>query len=308
MNKKISLVATKNYSRLDKFLTENLKTEFGFSRAMVQKMVADGQVLVNNEPTTSQKLPIVAGDEVLVTIAEVKPTTMKKEAMDLDILYQDQDLLVVNKANNLVVHPGAGNTDGTLVNGLLAEISDLSGIGGVERPGIVHRLDKQTTGLLIVAKNDQTHQKLSKMLADHQIHKEYLALVWGVIAEDGGVIEAPIGRHENDRKKMSVTHKNSKNAKTHFQVLERFKNATLISCVIETGRTHQIRVHFNFIHHPVINDPVYGKRQEKTTSYGQYLHAHKLIFNHPTTNKRMELVAPIPQEFNDKIISLREEK
>ncbi|WP_027063355.1 RluA family pseudouridine synthase [Mesoplasma seiffertii] len=307
MEKQIRIIAKAKSNRLDKYLAEALKEDHDLSRAFIQKLIKDQNIQINGTIAESQKVNIAENDEIIITIPAPKSTDVVAEKIDFEIIYQDQDILVINKPNNIVVHPGAGNTSGTLVNGLLEAIDDLSSIGGVERPGIVHRLDRQTTGLLIVAKNDKAHKALSQMLVDHEVYKEYQALVWGVIPENKGIIDAPIGRHQNDRKKMMVTNKNSKHAKTNFEVIERFDNATLVRCSIETGRTHQIRVHFNFIKFPVMGDPMYGRLTDKDTSWGQYLHAYKLVFNHPTTNQRMEFIAELPQEFNDKIKELRGE-
>lgn len=308
MNEKSKYVVKINAPRIDKLLTELLKDDFDFSRSMVQKIIEQGGVTLNGVIVDSQKMPVFIGDIIEVIVAEPTKTEMVAEKIDFEIIYEDQDILIINKPNDLVVHPGAGNSSGTLVNGLLEAIEDLSSIGGVERPGIVHRLDKQTTGLLIIAKNDKAHREMSAMIANHEVYKEYTGLVWGVISPDKGIIDAPIGRHQNDRKKMMVTNKNSKYAKTNFEVLEKFENAdaSLIRCNIETGRTHQIRVHFNFIKHPIIGDPVYGRLNDKSTGFGQYLHASKLVFNHPITKQRMEFNAVLPPEFNDKIKELRE--
>ncbi|AVP49030.1 RluA family pseudouridine synthase [Williamsoniiplasma luminosum] len=306
---KIKIIEAKeNHKRLDIFLTEELKDDFDFSRSMVQKIIEKGNVTINQEIVTIAKKTIEPNDIIEIIIPEPEPTEIEPEKLDLKIVYEDQDLLIIDKENNMVVHPGAGNKSGTVVNGLLGQMQNLSSIGGVERPGIVHRLDKQTTGLLIVAKNDKTHRLLTQMLVDHQIYKEYIALVWGEFEENEGVIEAPIGRHENDRKKMSVTHTNSKYAKTSFKVLERFNNATLLQLSIETGRTHQIRVHLNFIKHPVINDPVYGRKNEKPTAFGQYLHAAKLMFIHPITKQEININSPLPEEFNVMIKKMGEDK
>ncbi|WP_026389537.1 RluA family pseudouridine synthase [[Acholeplasma] multilocale] len=305
MNKTIKIKATAKSDRLDKFLSEGLKEGHDYSRAFIQKLIKDGHVEINGEVAPSQKVNIFPGDVVIVNIPAPKSTEIVAEKVDFEIIYEDKDILVINKPNNVVVHPGAGNTSGTLVNGLMEAIDDLSSIGGVERPGIVHRLDKQTTGLLIVAKNDVAHRVMSEMIAHHEVYKEYQAIVWGEIKENKGIIDAPIGRHNNDRKKMMVTHKNSKNAKTNFEVIERFDNSTLIRCSIETGRTHQIRVHFNFIKHPVMNDPVYGRLTDKVTDFGQFLHASKLVFNHPITKEEMTFTAPLPQEMLDRINELR---
>ncbi|ATZ18674.1 23S rRNA pseudouridine1911/1915/1917 synthase [Williamsoniiplasma somnilux] len=307
MNEKSKFIAEKNSERLDKLLTELFKDNFDFSRSMIQKLIEQNLVTVNGEIAASQKMAIIVGDIIEVTIPEAKKTEITAEKIEFEIIYEDADILVINKPNDLVVHPGAGNRSGTLVNGLLDAIEDLSSIGGVERPGIVHRLDKQTTGLLIVAKNDKSHRVMSEMIANHEVYKEYIALVWGNIEPSKGIIDAPIGRHPNDRKKMVVTSKHSKSAKTNFEVIENFEysNTALIKCNIETGRTHQIRVHFNFIKHPIVGDPTYGRINDKDTKFGQFLHASKLIFNHPITKERMEFEAPIPDEFNDKIKELR---
>ncbi|AUF83480.1 RluA family pseudouridine synthase [Mesoplasma syrphidae] len=307
MEKQIKIIAKAKSNRLDKYLAEALKEEHDLSRAFIQKLIKDQNIQINGIFAESQKVNIAENDVITITIPAPKSTEVIAEKIDFEIIYQDQDILVINKPNNIVVHPGAGNTSGTLVNGLLEAIDDLSSIGGVERPGIVHRLDRQTTGLLIVAKNDKAHKVMSQMLVDHEVYKEYQALVWGVISENKGIIDAPIGRHQNDRKKMMVTNKNAKHAKTNFEVIERFDNASLVRCSIETGRTHQIRVHFNFIKHPIMGDPMYGRLTDKDTNWGQYLHAYKLVFNHPITNERMEFIADLPKEFSDKIKELKGE-
>ncbi|PPE05460.1 RluA family pseudouridine synthase [Williamsoniiplasma lucivorax] len=303
---KIEIIkAEENHKRLDIFLTEVLKGSFDFSRSMIQKIIEKGNVSINDQVVVIAKKPIEAHDVIQIVIPKPDQTDLQPEQLNLKVVYEDEHLLVIDKANNMVVHPGAGNQSGTVVNGLLSQMKNLSSIGGVERPGIVHRLDKQTTGLLIVAKNDKTHRLLTNMLVDHQIYKEYIALVWGEFEENEGIIEAPIGRHENDRKKMAVTHTNSKYAKTNFKVLERYTNATLLQLSIETGRTHQIRVHLNFIKHPVMNDPLYGRKTEKPTAFGQYLHAAKLVFIHPITKKEILVESPLPSEFNDMINKIK---
>ncbi|ATZ18072.1 RluA family pseudouridine synthase [Mesoplasma melaleucae] len=289
--------------RLDKYLVDALAESTEYSRSFIQNLIKNGHVTVNGNIETKQNFNLQGEIEIEVTIPEVKPSTINAEKIDLDIIYEDDDILVVNKANNMVVHPGAGNTEGTMVNALLGRDEKfLSSIGGVERPGIVHRIDKQTTGLLIVAKNDKAHQVLTEMLKNHEIYKEYVALVWGEIKEEKGIIDAPIGRHQNDRKKMMVASKNSKYAVTNFDVIKRLDQTTLVKCAIETGRTHQIRVHFNFIKHPIVNDPAYGKLAEKPTDFGQMLHAYKLEFWHPITKEMVKLKAELPKEFKDKII------
>ncbi|ATZ16506.1 RluA family pseudouridine synthase [Entomoplasma freundtii] len=303
-------IVEEDESRLDKYLSRVLKETFDLSRTMVQHLIAEGQVRVNGVTTTIAKLALKKGDDVEISIPAPKSSELKAQPIPLDILFQDDYLLVLNKQNNLPVHPGAGHPENTLVNGLLYSIPNLSGIGGIERPGIVHRLDKQTTGAILIAKTDQAHRRLSEMMANREIYKEYWGLVCGLINEEKGRIEAPIGRHPNDRKKMAVTSKNGKSAITKFEVLERYENEelTLVSVILETGRTHQIRVHFDFIGHPILNDPVYGQRKPEATDFGQYLHAHKLVFRHPITDERMEFTAPLPQEFTNKIQTLRLER
>ncbi|AGR42319.1 RluA family pseudouridine synthase [Spiroplasma diminutum] len=291
--------------RLDKFLTDFLKEEYDFSRSYVQKLIESNDVLVNDQQV-SVKYNLLKDDLIKMNLKEPTELEAKPEDIDFEIVYQDKDLLVVNKPNALVVHPAAGNPSGTLVNGLLFKIKDLSSIGGVLRPGIVHRLDKMTTGLMIVAKNDKAHRRLTEMLANNEIHKEYIALVHGVVEPNAGKINAPIGRHKGDRKKMTTTDINSKHAITNFTVLERYQNHTKISCVIETGRTHQIRVHMAFIKHPVVGDPIYAFREDMKEEFGQYLHAYKLAFNHPITNEKIELISELPIEFNDKINMFKE--
>ena len=225
-------------------------------------------------------------------------TSIKKEKMPLDIVYEDDDVIVVNKKSGVVVHPSIGNTSGTLVNGLMYYGKNLSKVNGEFRPGIVHRIDKDTSGLLLVAKNDRAHAVLAEQLKNKTVNRKYVALVSGVINHDTGTIDAPIGRDKNDRKKMAVTSENSKDAVTHFRVLERYKNATLIECKLETGRTHQIRVHMKYIGHPVINDPVYGHKKN-INNFGQLLHAKTIGFIHPTTGEYMEFDSDLPDEFID---------
>lgn len=298
----MKLLTSLDKIRLDKFLVEKLNDEEDYSRSLIQKLIKDGNVFINDQIELKANTVLKVNDQIKIIFPEVKKSELKAEQIDLDIIYEDEDLLVINKINDMVVHPGAGNPDGTLVNALLGRKEiQLSRIGGVERPGIVHRLDKQTTGLVIVAKNDKTHQALTDQLKDHKIYKEYIALVWGNILEEEGIIDAPIGRHINDRKKMMVTNKNSKYAKTNFKVIERLEKTTLIKCWIETGRTHQIRVHLNFIKFPIVNDPLYGRLSDKTNEFGQMLHAYKLEFLHPTKKEMVKLKAELPNEFLAKI-------
>ncbi|PTD31438.1 RluA family pseudouridine synthase [Mycoplasma leachii] len=305
---KITLNSLNTTLRLDKLLVE-LLTSYDYSRSYIQKLIKEKCISVNDQIIINNNFLVKPNSEIVITIKDpiLDTNLVKNKDIDLDIIYQDDDLLVINKQNNITVHPSLNNTNNTIVNALLASDVELSSINGELRPGIVHRIDKQTTGLLIIAKNDKTHKLLSEMFKSHQIYKEYLAIVTGVIKPNKGLIDAPIGRSQTDRKKMSVTAKNSKQAITTFEVVERFLKNTLVKCQIQTGRTHQIRVHFNYINHPVLNDPVYGKKHQEFTDFGQYLHAYKLKFTHPITKKEIELISPLPKEFDDKIKELRGE-
>lgn len=280
-------------TRIDSYLAEYLDE----SRSKIAKMLKENYILVNN---SSVKASYLLRENDVVTVKEYEDAPMKAEAedMDLDIVYEDDDVIVVNKANGIVVHPAVGNESGTLVNGLLHHASELSSVNGEFRPGIVHRIDADTTGLLIVAKNDKAHAILAEQLSKKETTRIYYALVWGRIEHDTGTIDAPIGRDSKDRKKMAVTAINSKPAITHFKVLERYKNATLIECKLETGRTHQIRVHMNYINHPIVNDPVYGRRKIINDT-GQCLHAKTLGFIHPTTGEYMEFDSELPKCFTE---------
>ncbi len=277
--------------RLDQYLNE--KTEY--SRSQLQKMIKDENILVNgNKVKSSYNLKI--GDIVTLEEPVIETLSAAPEKMDLDIIYEDNDIIIVNKQNGVVVHPAVGNNHGTLVNGLVYHSNNLSDINGEFRPGIVHRIDAYTTGLLVVAKNNKAHEALAHQLEEKTTHRKYVALVWGVINNDTGTIDAPIGRDENDRKKMAVTANNSKHAVTHFKVLERYKDVTLIELQLETGRTHQIRVHMNYIGYPVVNDPVYGNKK-LIDETGQCLHAKELGFIHPTTGKYVEFTSELPECF-----------
>ncbi len=273
--------------RLDNFLAEALNT----SRSQVTKMIKNKEVLVNGKIVKPGFL-LKSKDEVVVNHALLDNTLPEK--MDIDIVYEDDDVLVVNKANGVVVHPGAGNHHGTLVNGLLYH-TKLSNINGLERPGIVHRIDAYTTGLLMVAKNNKAHEILAEELANKKTYRKYIALVWGVIPNDTGEIDAPIGRSKNDRKKMAVR-ADGKKAITHFRVLKRFEKATLIELKLETGRTHQIRVHMDYIGYPVVNDPVYGNKKLFDDT-GQCLHAKEIGFTHPKTGEYMQFDSTLPDCF-----------
>ena len=277
--------------RIDSALSDMLD----FSRSKVVKMIKDNLVLVNGNPVKSS-YQLRIGDKVSVGEFVEEEMSAEPEEMDLDIVYEDDDVIVVNKANGVVVHPAIGNNHGTLVNGLLYHSKQLSDVNGEFRLGIVHRIDAYTTGLLMIAKNNEAHNILADELARKETTRKYWALVWGVIKHDTGTIDAPIGRDSVDRKKMCVTATNSKPAVTHFRVLERYKNATLIELNLETGRTHQIRVHMNYIGYPVVNDPVYGKRK-LIDETGQCLHAKTLGFIHPKTHEYMEFNSELPECF-----------
>lgn len=274
--------------RLDKYLTDNMEE----SRSQILKMIKSGEVLVNGN-ICKAGLSLKKGDIIEVNHLSFDDSIVPEE-MDLDIVYEDEDVLVVNKANGIVVHPAPGNYHGTLVNGLLYH-TKLSDLNGEVRPGIVHRIDAYTTGLLMVAKNNKAHAILAEELSKKETYRKYVALVWGRINNDSGTIDAPIGRSLNDRKKMAVI-ASGKNAVTHFKVLKRFKSATLIEVQLETGRTHQIRVHMDYIGHPVVNDPVYGGRK-LIDNTGQCLHAKELGFVHPTTHEFMKFDSKLPNCF-----------
>lgn len=289
----MKLVVTDSNDRLDVYLSNNIED---FSRSKINKLIKNKDILVNGNNTKAGY--IVKENDVIEITYEEEVMNAFPEKMDLDIVYEDNDLIVVNKANGVVVHPAIGNNHGTLVNGLLYHSNNLSSINGCFRPGIVHRIDAYTTGLLMVAKNNSAHEFLAKQLEEKTTTRIYVALVWGVINNDTGTIDAPIGRDDKDRKKMAVTDVNAKTAVTHFKVLERYKEATLIELKLETGRTHQIRVHMNYIGHPVVNDPVYGRRKIIDES-GQCLHAKTLGFVHPTSKKYMEFSSELPKCFEN---------
>ena len=280
--------------RLDSYLSE---CSDRLSRTMIKKIIDTDGVCVNGKiEKASYKVQL--NDKVKIEIPEPKETTIKSQDIKLEIIYEDNDIIVVNKPKGLVVHPANGNPDGTLVNAIMAICKEnLSGIGGEIRPGIVHRLDKDTSGLIIVAKNDEAHINMSNQIKDRQVKKTYIALVRGIVPENEATINMPIGRSTKDRKKMAVS-KTGKQAITHFKVLERFSKYTLLEVKIETGRTHQIRVHMAEIGYPLIGDAVYSNGKNEFSVEGQMLHAYKLEFKHPITNKEMELEAPLPEYFN----------
>lgn len=287
--------------RIDKALMSKVD----LSRTRIQQLIDEGMVTVNDEPTRSNyKLRV--NDEVNVEIPEAVEYVLQPVEMDLDIRYEDDDVIVINKPRGLIVHPTATTSEPTLVQGVLYHCHDLSGINGVMRPGIVHRIDKDTTGLIIIAKNDKAHQSLSQQLQERTMHRKYYALVNGVIPHDQGTIDAPIGRDPRDRQKMAVTDKNGKDAITKFFVRERFDKYTLIECHLMTGRTHQIRVHMQYIGYPVVNDTKYAARRQKGD--GQLLHAFELTFTHPTTHQEMTVNAPLPDDFQAFLDELRKEE
>ncbi|WP_425061368.1 RluA family pseudouridine synthase [Sporomusa carbonis] len=278
--------------RLDVLLTRRFSE---LSRSHIQKLIADGLVAVNQNPAKAN-YKAQAKDIIEITLPEAKPAEIIAEAIPLDILYEDADIIVINKPRGMVVHPAAGNYQGTLVNALLEHCQDLSGINGEIRPGIVHRLDKDTSGVIVAAKNDRAHIDLAEQIKSRTASRKYLAIVHGNIAEEQGIINAPIGRHPADRKKMAVTFTNSKEAITRFRVIERFGNYTLVECKLQTGRTHQIRVHMQYIGHPVVGDPKYGPEKKYFAIAGQALHSAELLLRHPVTGKDMVFTAPLPPD------------
>lgn len=281
-------------SRLDAYISGQLD---GLSRSYIQKILKNGGVLVNGKAEKSS-YRVLPGDVVEVTAPEPTEPEIVAEKMDLDILYEDQDIILINKPKGMVVHPAAGHYSGTLVNGLMDHCrGDLSGINGVMRPGIVHRIDMDTTGVLIVCKNDFAHQSIAEQLKVHSITRKYYAIVHGVIKEDQGTVNAPIGRHPTDRKKMCVTQRNSKNAVTHWEVVKRYRGYTHVRCRLETGRTHQIRVHMAYIGHPILGDMVYGHKKPELGQSSQCLHAGILSFSHPRDGRPVVVVAPLPDYF-----------
>ncbi|MCI8637962.1 MAG: RluA family pseudouridine synthase [Coprococcus sp.] len=288
--------------RIDKFLS---RQDTESSRSYIQKLLQEGKITVDGKAVKANYR--LNGEECIqVLIPELREPDIAPENIPLDILYEDEDILIVNKPKGMVVHPAAGHYSGTLVNALMYHCKEgLSGINGVMRPGIVHRIDRDTTGSLLVCKNDTAHQNLAEQLAAHSITRIYHAVVHGILKEDEGTIDAPIGRHPVDRKKMSVNYQNGKRAVTHYQVLERFRNYTYTACRLETGRTHQIRVHMAHIHHPLLGDTVYGPLRHPFVLEGQTLHAKTLGIRHPRTGAYMEFEAPLPPYFKELLEKLR---
>jgi 23S rRNA pseudouridine1911/1915/1917 synthase len=300
------------HERLDAFLRSQFTA---FSRGAIQRLIGQGNILVDGSPVKATHHPR-AGEKIEIRWPSATPATAQPQELPLDILFEDDDLVVLNKPPGMVVHPSAGHEESTLVNALLHHCAgQLSGIGGVARPGIVHRLDKETSGCLVVAKNDPTHLALSAQFAGREVEKVYHAIVCGTVTPEKGDIRASIARHPTHRKRMAVTDGSGRDAWTSYHVLERLREATLVEADLHTGRTHQVRVHFKHIGFPVVGDATYGNRQNKRlteltgyTAPRQILHAHKLAFKHPHTGKRMSFVAAWPQDFKEALAALREER
>ena len=290
--------------RLDSFVTEAFDSTY--SRSFYKRLIDDGKIKVNGKVITKAGTKIAKGDEIEAEIPEPTPDdSFIAQDIPLDIVYEDSDLLVINKPQGMVVHPAAGHSEGTLVNALLAHCKDdLSDINGVLRPGIVHRIDKDTSGLMLACKNNFTHLKLADMLSRHEIVREYRALVYGYVKEDRGMVDAPIGRSTNDRRKMAVS-KDGKSAVTHFEVVERLGEITDMKLVLETGRTHQIRVHMAYINHPVVGDPVYASRRKNYGLVGQALHSQAITFVHPRTGETMHFETDLPDYYKKVIESFK---
>lgn len=287
-------IKVKEKMRIDKYLMN----EVDVSRSKIKRMIDTGNILVNNKEVKASYV-LKLDDDIYFNEDYTEEVDILPQDISLDIVYEDDYLLVVNKESGMVVHPGTGNYSDTLVNALMYHCNSLSHINGEIRPGIVHRIDADTSGLLLVAKNDDVHKNLAQQISKKTVLRKYVALVHGVILEDTATIDAPIGRSKNDRKKMEVTDINAKDAITHVRVIDRYKNSTLIECILETGRTHQIRVHMAYINHPVVNDPVYGYKKLDDSNFGQMLHAKVIGFVHPVTKEYMEFEADVPLKFKE---------
>ena len=299
--------------RLDVWLSNHLTD---ISRSHLQKLIEQGNITLNNEVCTNKKIKVKIGDRLQINLPDPKPLELKPESIPLDILYEDEQLIIINKPANLVVHPAPGHETGTLVHALLYHCSNLAGIGGVKRPGIVHRLDKDTTGAIVVAKTDFAHQHLQTQIKNKTAKREYLGIIYGVLINkedennsNQGIIDLPIGRHPVDRKKMAVVpiEKRGREAITHWEIIERLGNYSLVKYILETGRTHQIRVHSSYLGNPIVGDPLYSaNRSLKMNLSGQALHAHKLTLTHPITSEKIEAIAPLPDEFTKLLNYLRQ--
>ena len=297
-----SVDGSENGIRIDRYLSEK---NAELSRSYLQKLLKEQGITVNGREVKAN-YKVQAGDEIRISLPDLSEPDILPEDIPLDILYEDEDVMVVNKPKGMVVHPSSGHTSGTLVNAILFHCQgNLSGINGVMRPGIVHRIDKDTTGALLICKNDVAHRDLAEQLKEHSIKRRYRAIVSGNLKDDEGTVEGPIGRHPVDRKKMAINYKNGKEAITHYKVLERFGNATYIECRLETGRTHQIRVHMTSIGHPLLGDEVYGSGKNPYHLQGQALHAMVLGFVHPRTGEYLEFTAPLPEYFTNLLEKLR---
>ena len=287
----IVLIAETDAPRADAYLAG--VTEY--TRSQIQKWLKDGALLLNGKPA-KPNTAIRTGDALRLSVPEPQELNVVPQNIPIDIVYEDDDLCVIHKPKGMVVHPAPGNPDGTLVNALLYHFKQLSGVGGATRPGIVHRIDRDTSGLVVVAKNDFAHERLAAQFADHSAHRSYVCLIHGNFKEDSGTIDAPIGRHPTDRKRMAVV-PNGRRAVTHWQVIERYGDATFLRVELETGRTHQIRVHMAYQKHPILGDPVYGSTAPKLGLYSQALHGYRLTFKHPATGEGMTFSAPLPEDF-----------
>lgn len=286
--------------RLDKYIALNTD----LTRSAAAQLIAKGDVLINGSPASAKTIPR-SGSEIVINLGEPADTRILPEDIPLDIVYQDCDLAVINKPKGMVTHPAPGHISGTLVNAIMYHIRDLSGINGELRPGIVHRLDKDTSGLIVIAKNDTAHLSLAQQIADKTAIREYIAIIHGSFKEDSGVIDLPIARHKHDRKRMAVV-QGGRRAVTHYETLEKFSGFSLVRAKLETGRTHQIRVHFSHLGHPLLGDEVYSPRPTKFKTHGQALHAEKLTLTHPRTGELMQFTAPVPDYFSDVLNALRQ--